>query len=388
MSTVVLAYSGGLDTSVILKWLQDEKKLDVIAYIGDVGQNEDIQAIREKALRHGAVKVVVEDLRETFVKDYVFPLVQAHAAYEGVYLLGTSAARPPIAKGQVELARKEGATILAHGSTGKGNDQLRFEFAYRALAPEMQVIAPWREWHYTGREDLEKVARDAGIPVSTKSYSIDRNMLHVSFEGQELEDPWTEPGPGTYSLCQPIEKTPDVPEVLEVEFKSGCPVAINGCAYGPVDLLFKLNEIGGRHGVGRVDMVENRAIGIKVRGVYETPGGTILHVAHRAVESLTVDREVIRWKDETMPRLATIVYNGMWFSPEMDVLRVAIAKTQERVEGVARLKLFKGNCVVVGRRSPVSLYDGHLASFNTAFHHEDSTGFIKLTGLRLGSYTS
>jgi len=384
MSTVVLAYSGGLDTSVILTWLREEKGLDVIAFVADVGQNEDLDEVTSKAKAHGAVKTVVEDLRDPFVEEYVYPLVMAHAAYEGTYLLGTSAARPIIAKRQVEVALQEKASFLAHGSTGKGNDQIRFELAYRALAPQLRVIAPWREWTYQSRDDLEQYAREHGIPVSLKSYSIDRNLLHVSFEGQELEDPWQEPGPGTYSLCRPIENTPDEPEYVEIEFQEGKPRVVNGDTLTPAALLERLNEIGGRHGVGRVDIVENRYIGIKVRGVYETPGGTLLHAAHRAVESLCVDREVLHWKEEAMPRIASLVYNGHWFSPEAELFRTAIEHTQKAVHGTARLKLHRGCLMVVGRRAPGSLYDQRLASFNEAFRHEDSTGFIRITGLRLG----
>jgi len=384
MSTVVLAYSGGLDTSVILTWLREEKGLDVIAFVADVGQNEDLEAVVAKAETHGAVKTVVEDLRDPFVEEYVYPLVMAHASYEGTYLLGTAAARPIIAKRQVEIALQEGADAVAHGSTGKGNDQIRFELAYRALAPQLEVIAPWREWDYQSRDDLEAYAREHRIPVSSKSYSIDRNLLHVSFEGQELEDPWAEPGEGTYSLCRPIEKTPEEPEYLEIEFERGRPRRVNGEELAPAALLERLNAVGGRHGVGRVDIVENRAIGIKVRGVYETPGGTLLHAAHRAVESLCVDREVVHWKEEIMPRIANLVYNGHWFSPEAELFRKAVETTQTKVNGTARLKLHKGSMMVVGRKAPEGLYHRRLASFNEAFSHEDSTGFIRISGLRLG----
>jgi len=385
---IVLAYSGGLDTSVILKWLIEEYGAEVVAYIADVGQGEDLEVAREKALRSGASKVYVEDLREEFVRDYVFTALKANAVYEGCYLLGTSLARPVIAKRQVEIARAEDAFALAHGATGKGNDQVRFELAFHALAPELTVIAPWREWEMRSRSDLVEYARRHGIdvPVSPeKPYSCDRNLLHTSYEGGILEDPWAEPPEDMFEMTVAPEKAPDEPVVLEIGFSSGVPCELDGVEMDPVELLGRLNEVGGAHGVGRVDMVENRFVGIKSRGVYETPGGTILHVAHRAVESITMDREEMHLRDSLMPRFAELVYYGFWFSPEMDMLRAAIDQSQRNVTGTARVKVYKGAVHVLGRRSPFSLYDPELATFeeDAVYDQSHATGFIRLNALRL-----
>jgi argininosuccinate synthase len=385
---IVLAYSGGLDTSVILRWLIETHRAEVVAFVGDVGQDEDLAEVAEKALRTGAVDCVVRDLREEFVRDYVFPAQMANAIYEGSYLLGTSLARPVLAKAQVAVAREVGADAVAHGCTGKGNDQMRFELAYQALAPELAIVAPWREWDLRGRTELLSYAQKFEIPVAAtlrKPYSIDRNLYHISYEGGVLEDPWRAPEEDMFEWTTAPERAPEGPEVVEVEFERGRPVGLDGERLGPVDLLVRLNEIAARHGVGRVDLVEDRAVGMKSRGVYETPGGTVLHAAHRAVESLTVDREVMLERDRLSPRIAQLIYSGFWFSPEHEFLRAAVAQSQERVTGVARMKLYKGVASVLGRRSPESLYREDIATFEAddAYDQRDASGFIRLQALRL-----
>ena len=388
MKKVVLAYSGGLDTSVIIQWLSEKYGCEVIAFVADLGQSEDLKAIKEKALKTGASKAIVEDVREEFVRDYIFPALKANAVYEGVYLLGTSLARPLIAKKQVEAARNEGADAVSHGATGKGNDQVRFEFTYMALEPGLRVIAPWREWEFGSRSELIEYAKKHGIDVPVtkeKPYSCDANLFHISYEGGVLEDPWTAYPEDMFVLTISPEAAPDEPLHLEIDFEKGVPVGINGRRLSPASLLSELNKIGGAHGIGRVDVVENRYIGIKSRGVYETPGGTILHIAHRAVESITMDREVMHLRDSLIPRYAELVYYGYWFSPEMRMLQSAIDTSQENVTGTARLKLYKGNCTIAGRRSSVSLYRPEIATFEkgAAFNPKDAEGFIKINALRL-----
>lgn len=385
---VVLAYSGGLDTSVILRWLIDRYDCEVIAFCADLGQGEELAAVEQKARQTGATKVYIEDLREEFVRDFVFPMLRGNAVYEGVYLLGTSIARPLIAKRQVEIAEQEGADAVAHGATGKGNDQVRFELTYYALRPDVTVIAPWRTWELDSRSKLIAFAERHGIPIPVtreKPYSTDRNLFHISYEGGILEDPWREPFEDMFQLTVSPERAPDQPEYIEIEYERGNPVAVNGERLNPAALLTRLNEIGGRHGIGRVDLVENRYVGLKSRGVYETPGGTLLHVAHRAVESLTLDREVLRLRDSLIPRYAEMVYYGYWFAPEREVLQTMIDRIQETVSGTARLKLFKGSAVVVGRKSPYSLYRPDLATFeaDSAYRQADAEGFIRLNALRL-----
>jgi argininosuccinate synthase len=385
---IVLAYSGGLDTSVAIEWLKETYHAEVIAFCADLGQGEDLKKVRQKALRTGASKVYVEDLREEFVKEYVFPMLRANAVYEGFYLLGTSIARPLIAKKQIEIAVKEKADAVAHGSTGKGNDQMRFELTYYALKPDIKVIAPWREWSFDSRESLIEYSERHGIPVTAtkeKPFSTDRNLLHISYEGGILEDPWVEPPSDMYTMITPLEKTPDKAEYIEISFEKGDPVSVNGKKMTPGKLLQKLNEAGGRHGIGRVDIVENRYVGIKSRGVYETPGGAILHVARRAVQSITLDREVTHLQDSLMPRYAELVYYGYWFAPERIALQKMIDEIQMDVIGTARLKLYKGNCMIVGRISPKSLYNPKLATFESesVYNQKDAEGFIKLNALRL-----
>jgi argininosuccinate synthase len=389
---VCLAYSGGLDTSVILHWLIEQHGCEVVAFTADVGQAEELSGLPEKARATGAVDCVVRDLRDEFVRDYVFPALRGNAVYEGTYLLGTALARPLIARHQVEVARATGCDALAHGATGKGNDQVRFELAFRALAPELGVIAPWREWELRSRSDCIAYAREHSIPVSAtleKPYSIDRNLMHVSYEGGILEDAWREPDPAIFLLTRAPEEAPDEPAELVIGFERGTPVSVDGERLAPAELLARLNRSAGLHGIGRVDMVENRFVGLRSRGVYETPGGTVLHAAHRAVESITLDRDVMHERDRLSPRFAELVYNGFWFSPEMEFLRAAIDASQENVTGEARLKLYKGSVRVTGRRSPVSLYSEALSSFEEAGSAEaydpaDATGFIRLQGLRLG----
>lgn len=385
---IVLAYSGGLDTSVAIKWLRETYNADVIAFCADLGQGENLKSVGRKAITTGASKVYVEDLREEFVRDYVFPMLRGNAVYENFYLLGTSIARPLIAKKQIEIARKEGADAVAHGATGKGNDQIRFELTYYALKPDIKVIAPWREWSFNSRESLIDYSNIHGIPVTAtkaKPFSTDRNVFHISYEGGVLEDPWREPPREMYTMTYPLEMTPDRPSYLEIAFKKGDPVSINGRGMSPAAILRKLNDVGGRHGIGRVDVVENRFVGMKSRGVYETPGGTVLHVARKAVESLTLDREVKHLMDSLMPKYAELIYYGYWFSPERLALQKMIDNVQAGVTGTARLKLYKGNCLVLGRKSPNSLYDEKLATFEAeeVYDQKDAEGFIKLNALRL-----
>jgi len=385
---IVLAYSGGLDTSVILKWLQNEYGCEVIAFVADLGQGEDLEEIKDKALATGARKVYVEDVREEFVRDFIFTALKANAIYEGGYLLGTSIARPLIAKKQIEVAEKEGADAVSHGSTGKGNDQVRFEFTYMALRPDITIISPWRLWNLRSRKDLVGYAQENGIPVpvtAEKPYSCDQNLFHVSYEAGILEDPWSEPREDMFLMTVSPEQAPDRPRYIEVDFEDGIPVGIDGKPYSPANLLATLNEIGGENGIGRVDMVENRYVGMKSRGVYETPGGTILHVAHRAIESITMDREVMHLRDSLIPKISELIYYGYWFSPEMEVIKKAIDETQRDVTGTARLKLYKGNCTVVGRKSEKSLYSGEFATFDedSVYDQKDAGGFIRLNALRL-----
>ncbi|WP_447970055.1 argininosuccinate synthase [Nitrospira sp. M1] len=389
---VVLAYSGGLDTSAILRWLKDTYQCEVIAFCADLGQGEDLQEIKRKAIAVGASKVYVEDLREEFVKQYVFPMLRANAIYEGSYLLGTSIARPLIGKRQIEIAQKEGATFVSHGSTGKGNDQVRFELAYAALAPDIQVIVPWREWSFTSREDLIAYAKKHRIPITVtkaKPYSMDLNLLHISYEGGILEDPWVAPPEDMFKMTVSPERAPNKAESIEIQFKNGDPVAIDGKRLKPAALLHQLNRLGGKHGIGRVDLVENRYVGMKARGVYETPGGTIVQIAHRGLESITMDREVLHLRDSLISRYAELIYNGYWFSPERVMLQTAIDQAQQDVTGTVRLKLYKGNCTVTGRRSPQSLYRKHLATFEKGqgFDQRDATGFIRINALRLAMQT-
>jgi len=385
---IVLAYSGGLDTSVILRWLVEHYQAEVVAFCADLGQGDELAGLDDKARRTGAVKTIIEDLREEFVRDYVFPMLRAGAIYENQYLLGTSIARPLIARRQVEIAHQEGADAVAHGATGKGNDQVRFELTYAALAPELTVIAPWREWTFTGRADLIAYAAAQNIPVTVtaeKPYSSDRNLLHVSYEGGILEDPWCAPYDDMFQLTVAPEQAPATPEEIEVDLEAGVPVAVNGERLGPAALLARLNAIAGRHGVGRVDIVENRYVGMKSRGVYETPGGTVLRAAFQAVESLTLDREVMHLRDTLVPRYADMVYYGYWFAPERTMLQAAIDEAARGVTGTARLKLYRGSVRVTGRKAPRSLYDPRLVSFDEAggYRQEDAGGFIRLAGLRL-----
>ena len=385
---VVLAYSGGLDTSVILRWIKQEFGCEVIAFCADLGQGEDLQAIKRKAIDTGASKAVIGDLREEFVKNYVFPMLRGNAIYEGSYLLGTSIARPLIAKAQIDVASKERADAVAHGATGKGNDQVRFELTYYALKPTIKVIAPWRLWSLNSRTSLIAYARKHGISVpvtKARPYSTDRNLFHISYEGGILEDPWKEPPADMFVWCRPLEKAPNRAEYVEIDYLRGDPVAINGKTLSAAKLLAQLNHLGAKHGIGRVDLVENRYVGMKSRGVYETPGGTLLHTAHRAVESITMDREVMRLRDSLIPRYAEMIYYGYWFSPEREVLQGAIDAAQRNVNGTARLKLYKGNVVVAGRKSDSSLYDPNMATFeqDTVYQQADAEGFIRLNALRL-----
>ncbi len=385
---IVVAYSGGLDTSVIITWLRETFGADVIAFTADIGQGEELEPLRDKAIRTGASKIYIDDLREEFVRDFVFPMLRANAVYEGRYLLGTSIARPLIAKRQIEIAVKEGADAVCHGATGKGNDQVRFELTYFALKPDVKIIAPWREWAMKGREELIAYAEKHKIPITAtkaKPYSTDRNLLHISYEGGVLEDPWKESTDDMYTMAVPIEQAPDRAEYVEVTYDVGNPVEINGRSLSPAMLLAEANRIAGSHGVGRVDLVENRYVGMKSRGVYETPGGTLLHAAHRAVESITMDREAMHLRDSLIPRYAELVYYGYWFSPERVMLQAAIDESQKNVSGTARLKLYKGNCDTVGRRSPVSLYNPELATFEAdrVYNQKDAEGFIRLNALRL-----
>ena len=385
---IVLAYSGGLDTSVILTWLIEKYGAPVVAFCADLGQGDELEPVERKARATGASAVYIEDLREEFARDFVFPIFRAGAIYEQVYLLGTSIARPLIAKKQIDIARQEGADSVAHGATGKGNDQVRFELTYYALQPDIRVIAPWRIWDLNSRSKLIDYAERNGIPIPVtkeKPYSTDRNLLHISFEGGILEDPWSEPYEDMFVLSVSPEKAPDKPEYVEVDFEHGDAVSVNGERLTPAGLLAKLNTLGGRHGIGRVDLVENRYVGMKSRGVYETPGGTILHVAHRAIESLTLDREVMHLRDSFLPRYAEMVYYGYWFAPERVMLQTAIDESQRPVTGTVRLKLYKGNVILAGRKSVNSLYRPDIATFeaDSVYRQSDAEGFIRLNALRL-----
>lgn len=387
---VVLAYSGGLDTSVIVRWLIDTYGCEVICFAADVGQKEELDGLEEKALNTGASKIYIEDLREEFVRDFVFPALRANAVYEGTYLLGTSLARPLIAKRQIEIARKEGADAVCHGATGKGNDQVRFEMTYYALEPNIRIISPWKldEWTLRSREAMIDYAEKHDIPVSItkkRPYSEDRNLLHISHEGGMLEDPWVEPDEDVFVLSVSPEEAPDGATYVEIDFEKGNPVAVDGRKMGPAELLDHLNGVAGRNGVGRVDMIENRFVGMKSRGVYETPGGTVLWAAHRALESITMDREVMFLRDSLIPKYAQLAYNGFWYAPEMEVLQAFMDETQKDVTGTARIKLYKGNCIVAGRKSPHSLYSEDFATFDrdAVYDQKDATGFIKLNALRM-----
>ena len=386
---VVVAYSGGLDTSVIIKWLLEYYECnEVIAFYANLGQKEDTSSLLDKATKTGASKLYNDDLREEFVRDFVFEMLKANAIYEGYYLLGTSIARPLIAKRQIEIAHENGADSVCHGATGKGNDQVRFELTYLALNPHIKIIAPWREWNFKSRTSLMDYAKEHNIPVTAtvdKPFSMDENLFHISYEGGVLEDPWQESTRDMYKLAVPIEEAPDAPEYIEVEYEQGIPVAVNGEKLSPATLLERLNTIAGKHGIGRVDIVENRYVGMKSRGVYETPGGTILHHAHRAVESITMDREVMHLRDSLIPKYAELVYYGYWYSPEMSVLQKMINETQRNVSGLARLKLYKGNCMIVGRKAEKSLYKADLATFEEEeiYNQRDAKGFINLNALRL-----
>ena len=390
INKIVLAYSGGLDTSVMLHWLKARYDCEVVCYCADVGQGEELAGLEEKARATGASKLYVEDLRAEFVSEYVWPAVQANAVYEGVYLLGTSLARPVIAKRQIEIAREEGADAVAHGATGKGNDQVRFELTYYALEPDIKVVAPWREWEFKGRSDLIAYCERHDIPVKAthaQPYSTDRNLMHVSYEGGILEDPWAEPPADIFQMTTAPEEARAEAEYIVIGFEQGVPVQLNGERLGAVEMLTELNAVGGAHGVGRVDLVENRFVGMKSRGVYETPGVTVLQAAHRALESLTLDREVLRLRDQLSLKFAESVYYGFWFAPESELLRQTIAATQATVTGEVRLKLYRGNVTVVGRRAPRSLYSERLATFeaDTVYDQRDAEGFIKLNALRLRS---
>ena len=386
---IVLAYSGGLDTSVILKWLQTEYNADVIAYAADLGQGAELTEAKAKAKKLGAKKIYVENLKEEFVRDYVFPMFRCNTIYEGEYLLGTSIARPLIAKRQIEIAKKEKANSVSHGATGKGNDQVRFEFSYYALDPKIKVIAPWREWNLSSRTKLLEFAAKHKIPImkhnrTESPYSVDANVLHRSAEGKILEDPWKRPPENVFGISKSPQAAPDKETVITIQFKKGDPIAINGKKLSPFNLLEKLNKLGAANGIGRVDILENRYVGIKSRGVYETPGGTILLKAHRAMESITLDREEVFTKDELMPKYARLVYNGYWFAPERVMVQKAIDETQKRVNGEVKLVLYKGNVIVIGRKSPNSLYDEDLATFESSnYDQRDAEGFIKLNALRL-----
>ena len=384
---IVLAYSGGLDTSIILKWLQDQYDCEVVTFTADLGQQEEIEPAREKAAGLGVKEIYIEDVREEFAREYVFPMFRANAVYEGEYLLGTSIARPLIAKWLVEIAESTGADAISHGATGKGNDQVRFELSAYALNPEIKIIAPWREWELGSRDSLVAYARQHGLPVDDRfSHSMDANLLHISYEGGELEDPWVTPADTVWRWTVSLQDAPNEPETIEVEFQHGDPVAIGGEKLTPAAMMERLNAFGARHGIGRADLVENRYVGMKSRGCYETPGGTILLKAHRAIESITLDREVAHLKDELMPRYAKLVYNGYWFSPEREVMQTMIDQSQQVVNGQVKLKLYKGNVTVLGRRSENSLYDETIATFEDdggAYQQRDAEGFIKLNALRM-----
>jgi argininosuccinate synthase len=387
---VVLAYSGGLDTSVILKWLIETYQCEVIAFAADIGQKEELEGLEEKAMNTGASKIYIEDLRDEFVRDFVFPALRANAVYEGTYLLGTSLARPLIAKRQVEIAAEENADAVSHGATGKGNDQVRFELTYMALNPNIKIIAPWRDerWTFDSRDSMIDYARKYKIPLTltkSKPYSSDRNLLHVSHEGGILEDPWNAPSEDMFVTTISPESAPDKSVSLEIDFEKGNPVSVMGKQMNPAELLDYLNNLAGANGIGRVDMVENRFVGMKSRGVYETPGGTVLWTAHRALESITMDREIMSLRDSLIPKYSQLIYNGFWYSPEMKLLQRFIDDTQENVTGTVRIKLYKGNCIVLGRKSPYSLYREDFATFgpDKVYDQKDATGFIKINALRL-----
>jgi len=390
VNKIVLAYSGGLDTSVILKWLQETYNCEVVTFTADLGQGEEVEPARQKAEAAGVKEIFIDDLREEFVRDFVFPMFRANALYEGIYLLGTSIARPLISKRQIEIARQVGADAVSHGATGKGNDQVRFELGYYALEPDIKVIAPWREWDLDSRTKLMEFAREHQIPISRDKideppYSTDANLLHISYEGKALEDPWVEADDAMYTRSVSPEAAPDTPTYVEIDFDQGDAVAVDGVEMSPATLLTKLNELGGANGIGRIDIVENRYVGMKSRGVYETPGGTILIAAHRGIESITLDRGAAHLKDELMPRYAELVYNGFWFAPEREMIQAAVDESQKYVSGTVRLKLFKGSVSVVGRKSPVSLYSEQHVTFeaDTVYDQRDAEGFIKLNALRL-----
>lgn len=392
MKKILLAYSGGLDTSCILTWLKEKYQVPVVAYCANVGQEEDFDAVHVKALKTGAEKCVIDDLKAEFVKEYIFPSIQANAVYETVYLMGTSLARPCIAKGMVEAALREGCDYIAHGATGKGNDQVRFELAVKSLAPQLGVIAPWREWEYQSRSDLFAYAEKHGIPLpitKDKPYSMDANLMHISYEGGILEDPWAEAPEDIYLWTTSPEKAPDKAEFVEIEYEMGIPVAINGEKLDPVALVEKANELAAKHGVGRIDLVENRFIGIKSRGVYETPGVTILMQGHQAIETLTLDKEVAHLKQSLVTKISELTYNGYWFAPEAQLLQNFIKETQSSVSGVAKIKLYKGNSMVVARKSEQSLYSEKMTSFEnmSSFNPADSGGFININGLRLSTWS-
>ena len=389
---IVLAYSGGLDTSVIIKWLKEKYDAEIIAFAADVGQGQELDSVREKALATGASEVYIEDLKEEFVCDFVFPMLRGNAFYEGNYLLGTSISRPLIAKEQIRIAKKCGADGVSHGATGKGNDQVRFELAYIDLNPDIKIIAPWREWDLTSRTVLMDYARDHDIPIPVskdKPYSMDRNLFHVSYEGGNLEDPWIAPNEDMFVLSVSPESAPDKATTIEIEYEEGNPVGVNDERMSPATLLAKLNEFGGRNGIGRIDIVENRFVGMKSRGVYETPGGTILHIAHRALESITMDREVMFLRDSLIPSYAKMIYNGFWYSPERALVQKTIDESQKTVNGTVRLKLYKGNCTVVGRKANKSLYDQNVVTFEEGdgYRQNDADGFIRLNALRLKVYS-
>ncbi len=391
---IVVAYSGGLDTSIILKWLKERYNAEIIAFCADIGQEEELKGLDKKAVRTGASKCYIDDLTEEFAQDFIFPMIRANALYENQYFLGTSIARPLIAKRQAEIALLEGADAVAHGATGKGNDQVRFELTYAALAPQLKIIAPWREWEFKGRADLIAYAQKSGIPVpvtAKKPYSMDRNLLHISFESGILEDPWVEPPRDMYKLSVDPQDAPNKPEYVELDFEQGNCVSINGKKLSPANVLRTLNKLGGKHGIGRVDLVENRFVGMKSRGVYETPGGTILHFAHKQIETLTLDREVMHLRDTFIPRYSEMIYYGFWFAPEREFLQAAIDQSQENVTGTVRIKLYKGNLITAGRKSPLSLYNPHIATMEAdggAYNQADAGGFIRLNALRLRTRAS
>ena len=385
---IILAYSGGLDTSVILHWLKKEYNADVIAYIADLGQGEDLKAAAKKAKIVGASKVFIEDLKNEFINDFIFPMIQSSALYEGSYLLGTSIARPLISKRQIEIAKKENAFAVSHGSTGKGNDQVRFELSYKALNPKIEIIAPWRIWDLNSREDCINYAKKNKIPIpitKSKPYSCDRNIYHVSYEGGILEDPWNEPPEDMFETVRPLSKTLSKPQKITLSFRNGIPYKLNQKKITPINLFKNLNAIAGKHGIGVVDIVENRFVGMKSRGVYETPAGTVLNIAHRAIESLTMDREVMHIRDSLIPKISQLIYNGFWYSPEMNSILAFVNETQKNVTGEVKVLLYKGNVRILGRRSNYSLYNNELATFeeDNLYDQSDATGFIKLNSLRL-----